>query len=906
MRSQAFPLIARIAGMPAEAMAPFAGSLARRAIPALARLEEDLAEVRNELVDRLYAAVHEACPEDRGLLLAVKRDSFNGRSLRKHRNHPRWSSLRELAGPALEKVLALEEEVLQARQSFTAAYLQQRIRERLALAPFTEDRHFLRGVALGSQVLVENAPRLTRTPPDAFGRRERRLETGLLRYVSRTALKLSPFSTLTRVGLTLATDGDGEAGFQLLGEETWSERSLVCLRRYLLDQYADTLVRHRPVRDRLRLALNDTVESLPADHYRFLRAGYWGYDPESRELRHQKPSLVKVRLAGPLIHWLLRETSTPGRTYGEILTAATAAFPGDLPEALRGTVDKLLEIGFLRFVWPWPSDDLHLEKRMLRELETLPSDPEMEPFVAALRLSVALMESYPGAASPAEAVAEGRRAVAGILRAVAPLGGMAAEVKTKNDAGLYFHEDVLLRARRGEESRLGEVARLSLARAQEILGNIDPLARLSNLDSTRHDFLHTLAAFASERWPDQDEVSFLELFDSSHSLFQDYLRHEVASRAHGPLRAPVFNPLGLEQLERLGEWRQRVADSMESSIDPDGEVMRLDRGKIERLLDSIPGPYASSRDFCAFVQPLDDRGDRWVVNSLFEGAGRLSSRYTAVMDEEMRAWWTSHFEARSVLEQDGELVELVDLFCPAGHTLNVHAPQTRRVLEIPGESSGLPPGRRLRLSDLRIRLLGPGRFPQIADAAGQRVLPLHLGGLVFRYMPNLLKFFILFGPGEFRFCIPRKRPRREGDLEIIDRHEVGNVVFRRKTWILPVPELRSRIAGLAEGDAFLALNRWRMAQGIPDQVYLVEPLGEGARPQTKPQYIDFTSTLLVEIFLSILEMDVPRLSLMEALPAPGQLFSGKEGKRWAVELQLDSFGFPPSASGPYPFAVQHQ
>jgi hypothetical protein len=900
------PLIVRIAGMPAETMASFASSLPDREVSALARCEEGLARARNELVGRLYTAVHQAPPEDRGLLLSVKRYSFNGRSLQKYRNDPRWDSLRERIGPLLDDVLALEEEALQSRQDFAAAYRQQRTRERLALAPFAADRHFLRGVALGSQVLVENLPRLVRTSPDSFGRRERQLELGLLRYASRSALKLSPFSTLTRAGLALAVDEDDATGFRLVGEETWSEESLVCFRRYLLDQYADILVHYLPVRERLRLALNDTVDSLPADHYRFLRAGQWGYDPESRELRHQKPCLVKVRLAGPLIRWLLIASSASGRTYGEILAAAAAAFPRDSPESLRGTVDQLLEIGFLRFVWPWPSDDLHLEKRMLRELETLLPDPDLEPFLAALRRSIGLMESYPDAASPADAVSEGKRAVTGILHAVAPLGGMAAEVRIKNDAGFYFHEDVLLRAGR-QESRRGEVASLPLAQAQEILRNIDPLARISNLDSTRHDFLHTLAAFASERWPDQDEVGFLELFDTAHPLFQQYGRFEVASRVHGPLRAPVFNPLGLEKIDRLGEWRQRVADTMESCIDPDGDVMRLDRERIERLLDSVPGPYAASRDFCAFIQPLDTRGDRWVINSLFEGAGRLSSRYTAVMDEEMRAEWVSHFEERSVFEQDGEAVELVDLFCPAGHTLNVHAPQTRRVLEIPGESSGLSPDRRLRLSDLRIRLLGPARFPLITDASGRRVLPLHLGGLVFRYMPSLLKFLILFGPGEFRFCVPRKKPRSAGDLEIVDRHQIGNVVFRRKTWVVSAPALRSLVARLPEEEAFLALNRWRMARDIPDRLYLIEPLSEGkGKPQTKPQYVDFTSPLFVEIFRSILEMNVPTLSLVEALPLPEQYPLGRDGKHWAVEIQLDAFGFPAAANGTVPFVAQSQ
>ena len=903
--SESIPLIARIAGLPAESMKPFSSRLGDVEVRRLRDAEADLAEARTRLVDHLYTAINGASPERRRFLLSVKRDAFNGRSLARHRTDPRWSELAEAAGPLAERLLELEEQAAAAAAVFETAYREQRHRERRAFAPFLTNTYFLRGVALGSHVLVENLGRLAQTPPASYGRRERRLESTLLRYASRSALKLSPFSSLTRVGLALAEPGDPDTpGFQFVGMEDWHERSLVCLRRYLLDQYADILVRYPRFRESLRVVLNDTAERLPGDQYRFLRPGYWECDPESLEMRHHKPALVKVRLAGPLISWLLGVTATPSRTYRQLLEAARSAFPGDAPGSLQGTLDKLLEIGFLRFVLPWPSDDLHLEKRMLRELEEILPDEPAAGFLELLRRTIGLLEVYHQAAEPAAAVVEGKRTVSGLLRAVAPLGGVSPEAWTRSDAGYYFEEDVFL-VSGAAEARAGEVVRLSLETTQELLRNVDPLVRISNLDSSRHEFLHALAVFASGRWPDQDQVSFLEAFDAAHGLFQDWVKADIVARAHAPLRAPLFNPFNLEPVERLGEWRRRVVDAMEGCFfESVGDEHQLDRSTLSHLLDQVPPPYAASRDFCAFVQPLDGRGDLWVLNTLFEGAGRLSSRYTPCMDERMREDWTSHFRSRSIFTERGETVELVDLFCPAGHTLNVHALQTERVLEIPGESSGLPPERRLRLSQLKLRLRGPDRFPQVVDAAGRRILPLHLGGLVFRYMPNLLKFLMMFGPGEFRFCTPRKRTVRAGDVEITGRHRMGNLIFRRKSWTFEVPGLQVAIAGLPEAAAFLAINRWRLDRGVPDRVFLIEPFAEGPtqRAQRKPQYIDFTSPGLVEIFRSVIDLDVPKLSMMEALPEPGQFPLARDGKRWGLEIQLDCFGFPLSTENFPPLA----
>ncbi len=884
----AVPLIARIAGLPAEAMAPFGSALLTRRMQQLDERRERLARARQQLVERLFAAIGGASPAERRFLLDVKRDSFNGRSLERHRRRPGWARLIEQVGPPAECVALLEKAAAQAEAEFEQAFAAERSRERRHLCTLVDNPALLRGIALGSVVLVENLERLARTPPEKYGRRERRLEGSLLRYASRAALKLSPFSTLTRVGLGLARPQFGPS-LRLVGAGAWQERSLVCLRRFLLDQYAQALTRWEPFRADLPVALADTLERLPEDRYRFVRAGFWGYDAESVELRYQLPALIDVRLSGPVIHWLLAETVVGRRTLQRLLDDLEAGFPDVGRDSLRGTVDKLLEIGFLRFVLPWTTDDLYLEKRVLEILEARPADAALAPALALLRHVVGLLEGYAGCDRPAAAVTEGKRLAESILRALAPLAGMDPQLTVKT-TDRYFQEDVLLLAA-APAAAAREVVQVSLDWARRLLRSIDPLARLSTLDSSRYDFLHTVGAFAAERWPGRTEVAFLDLFAAGHRLFEEYVRYEIASRHQGTFQAPPFNPRSLPAIERLHGWRRFVGERMESCVGPDGEDMRLDRKAIAGLLDEVPGPYAASRDFCGFVQPLDAAGGAWVLNALFEGAGRLSSRYTTAMDEPMRALWVDHHRRYATYEQDGEPVELVDLFCPAGHTLNVHAAQTHRVVEIPGESSGLPAERLIHLRELRVRLSGRDGLPVLTDAAGRRLLPVHLGGLVFRFMPSLLKFLTLFGPGEFRFRAPGKKPRPAGDLVRQERHWVDDVVFRRRTWHCEAEGLRAAVRGASEARAFHTIDRWRRARGIPERVYQVEPLAVGvARPQTKPQYVDFTSPLFVELFRSLLELDVPKLSLAEALPVPESFPAAQDGRRWGVELQLDSYG----------------
>ncbi|HEY6320116.1 MAG TPA: hypothetical protein VJA16_00995, partial [Thermoanaerobaculia bacterium] len=210
-RAGEVPLIVRIAGLSADAMAAFASDLGRRANE-LRELAAGIVEARTALVERLYAAIDGASIEDRRFFLAMKRDSFNGRSLRKYRQQPGWLRVPQAIGPLAEETVRLEERRESLEAEFHAAYAAQLHRERAALASFLGDRHFLRGVALSSYVLVDNLPRL-RQPAGGAQHRERRLELSLLRYLSRAALKLSPFSTLTRIGLGCIAERSGARSF---------------------------------------------------------------------------------------------------------------------------------------------------------------------------------------------------------------------------------------------------------------------------------------------------------------------------------------------------------------------------------------------------------------------------------------------------------------------------------------------------------------------------------------------------------------------------------------------------------------------------------------------------------------------------------------------------------------------
>ncbi|MBV9107992.1 MAG: hypothetical protein JO306_01130, partial [Gemmatimonadetes bacterium] len=149
-RPRAAPLLARIAGLPAEAVERLSTTLCDAAAAA-DRAETELAAARVELADRLHPLVPGAGPALRRLLLAVKRDAFNGRSIARHAEAPEWAELHALAGHEADRVRALEAEAAARTAAFEAGYARAHDRQRAALAAHLDDPAFARGVALSNR-----------------------------------------------------------------------------------------------------------------------------------------------------------------------------------------------------------------------------------------------------------------------------------------------------------------------------------------------------------------------------------------------------------------------------------------------------------------------------------------------------------------------------------------------------------------------------------------------------------------------------------------------------------------------------------------------------------------------------------------------------------------------------------
>lgn len=876
------PVIARIAGLPGEILLPFLAPACSQHWEAQQALAGELAKARSRLVDLLAEAIPGFSPALRGSLLTIKRDCFNGRSLRKCCDRPEWAEVLRLSEGLAERIVALEERLDESQRTFAALYERELARERRHILGTLQNVGFLRGMALGGSDFIAKARALAENPEVPFGRRERKIEQTLLRFITRTAAKLSPYSTLTAIALCTVREDTDHERFRFTDAQA-REISLVRVNRALLDQCLEVLLRHPSLRGACQVALNDTIREVEPGRYRFLRNGHWSLDPEKDRYRFVPASHVSVRLSGPLLAWVCQVLAGGPLSYHALLAELEhehASGELEIRRQIDSGLDRLFSLGLLDLLPPWPTHETYLEKRLLDVLRTLDEDPALADLTEALERLVELERSHAWHPAPERSIADLDTAVTRFLACVERLAGGGRQT-----IGRGVYEDVFLMPQQSRPAD-GELLQISRGRVRDLMADAELVSRFACLYNHRHDLMHTLAAFWAERWPQRREIAFLDFFQELSPLWTSYLRFDLTERYDN---FSSFNPLRLESIDRLNELRKDLMEKACTLVRPSALGTELPPEPFAALLDEIPERYRPLLGSCLFTQPADPRGDFWVLNRLFEGSGRYISRYGAIMEEPMRQRFTGHLAARSTVEIDGEPADLLDLMFTSGSMVNLRVPQTAKVLEMPGERIDLPAARRVRLSDLRVQVDLQAASLRLTDARGRRLLPVHMSSMNNVFLPVIIRLLSVFGPFETRQIFPRPPFESAEEVNVASRLACGNLVIRRKRWEVTRQSLPEGLPEAPGAEAFRQVQGWRRAVGLPSRVFLYEQMHrDGGVQSFKPQYLDFGSPSLVSLFLSIAKKKAERLLFEEPLPLFTKFPLDGAGALRAFELQIDS------------------
>jgi hypothetical protein len=863
------PVPVRVAGLPLRAVQALHSERCAEAARRCDEVFRALEGARRELVDELHRAVPDAPREVRRELLALKRRCYAGRLLAGSPSSTAqaWPGL-AAACPTLNTARALEDSLTERTAALGRVLDDVETAQRASLLAHLDDPGFRRGMTLAAPVLAAAAREARRAPGRLARADRRRLDESMARYVSRAALKLSPFSTLTRVATGTAAATGLPAGWPAHNDLV--ERSVLRLRRHLWDQYAAALAAHPPFRDASTVVLNTSLSVLPDGRTAVLRPPRWTVvDGNVRELRHEDQALVTMHLDPAVVPALRARLAVPPVRFGDL------GARWDSPSHL----EDLIHAGVLLLLPPWSVDDACAGPRLVSFLETMPRTVEGDKVVERARELLAATAGFATAARPDRVLERVHELVDELWQSVADLVGLApASGPVRNSAGHDLYEDSTWEGRLASPA---PTAPLAADDALECLKTLDPILRLSALYHQDEDFLRAVTARAVRVRPGQREFGVLELFSLCRDLWQRYIEFRLRTRGAAGL-PPTFDPDGEGPRHPIVGIRSAVWAALPACLHECGDRVELSRTELTNLLAAVPRRYAPKMGGCALVQATGEDRCSWVVTRLAEGTGRLSARFTAIMSSATRRWYLEALGGYAPTRTDGESVDLLGVH---GDTLNVHDVHTARALVMPGDAVDLPEGRRLDLGNVSVHIEPESLTATLRDRNGVRIVPAFRGGAHTDFLPALERFLCTFGPTELEPVLPPIRSRTVDGAMVRPRLVMDSLVLRRHAWTVLVDDLRPH---LARDDAayFLALSRWRTAMGLPERVFVRESIisAAGELRGTKPQYLDFTSPVLARVLASIVRRAPgPTLTVEEVLPRPD-----RQENTVALELVVDA------------------
>jgi hypothetical protein len=929
--------ITRLSGLPVNAVEQLTSPSLAECAERLAAVDAALSDSREEMSQALHQVIGVTdVKAERNCLIALRRDLYNGRRPSPARLAAGRSSLPTAEAELVDRHCALLCEQHDVSAEIRALHANEVFRTRAALQAAVGDTDFCKGVLASSPTLFRNIARYRKADPAAFGSRVEQIERGLLRYFTRAAMKATPFSTLCALA-SGAFVGSDAPRFHFRGDVKM-KRGFVRLNKQLYGLLWAHLRQRPGVQRMLRMELNPTL-SEGADEFRFLAALDSG--EVFQRVKRTEPVSVVVGV--------VRDRADA--TLGELIDRLVADPDLDTTvEDATAFAESLLRIGLIRCRAEVPDQEVDWDLPLRDFLSSV--DDEHAAIVVGLLAQLREHVDDYAAATVGEREAIGEQVRLALADACKRMGRdmpAASDLTLYEDASL----DAVLEVALSDDLRqtLEAVAELGRTLADVSALRAERTGVRHFFDATypgasRVPFLTFYEDFQREHYkPHLDKLRRLR---AGNRTDEDLRNYNVAN----PFRLEAVDAIS-DAMKRItaviGEEVARSPLAPEVSVPSMQLATALDG--VPRRATS----FLSMSVFCQLVFDEGTGGWRCVLShpAFHTGFGKYFSRFlytlpSFVLDgvRETNRRLTNDL----VAEIAGDSFHNANLHPPLLEWEISHPSGDRTAsgatLPVADLDVATDPNDPLSVQLVR---RSDGRRVHAVDLGflnPMRRGPLHQ--LLWRFSP--VEEAVLRIPD-----VPEaERTTHEGEggsdarvSRVTYRPRIvigGRVVVARRLWTAPGRRCPMVEPGESPADYFVRVNRWRYGHGIPTSVYVrVFPmpaapateagtLDSGAPPTEanstaddapgaddsdradgvdgsaasasasaqpsrksrdycKPQFIDFSSPLLVALFGRLpVGLKEYTMAIEESYPAADKL-PGANDERFATELVLQ-FDFP--------------
>lgn len=731
-------------------------------------------------------------------------------------------------------------------------------------------REFRIGLATASPSLSHELD-IYLNAPEKDAHLSRQVERSLVRYYSRCAMKLSPFSTFLRTSLLRIAETP-EA------RERIRTRRILKLNRAFLGQLTQQIALHEDFRDFVPLRLSPAI-ALTKNLTYLLRREYNDVAPGRFRIPRET---IGVLPSSAVLCWILDHLFIPecGLTKTELVSTLAQQL-GHI-DRVETYVEKLLQLGVLI-----PRYDTQMDYILALNGSTCPAVHDLKEGLVQLR-SCEIALTGPDQAQRERIMTEAEGAACGTFTAI-------GKEKNANWKGLLFLEDYI---DRGVQSIALPPA---FTRPLRDLHNF--LARCAILLDDSLFYERNLGALLSTHFRNR-RVPLLEF---AHWCGDSLLNRTLRSTGE---TLNGLNPLRLPELEALSHLRMGITEVISSC----STAPELDLRSIAAQADwmrrfcslGVRHKRSALRFVSCYCQPLAEANGQvsLFVSSLVRGPARPLLRFLGssgngdarMMLHRLRDWISEQ-------SPDAEVCEVADCF---DFNVNLHPRVTRKLIDYSGHIAASQDGL-IRLGDLFVSA-GPGGHTHLSiQGSPKEIIPADLGMMADLFQPFVYRLLVILGgapelsPFLFNPYWWRCESSPSAEVEHFPRLRFGNCILRRRAWSIPRKLLPLRQQNEDDLLYFARVRAWQRSIGLPDRVFCREAdarkwmrkLRQRSDRKNwlkhKPEFIHFGNFFLLLVFEKLVA-GAERLYIEEMLPDQHswQFWNMRRPSEFVIDLRCET------------------
>lgn len=761
----------------------------------------------------------------RKLLKRWRNDIYNDKSIRwgKVLNHPQLNQ--ELYGELViykELLETFETSKKRLNEHFVNALpiIRQNI-QRLSLHPNLQN-----GLILSAPSLLERIKKFNSKSLTDFRKKEFQTERTVMKYLTRIATKTSPFSTFNQIGaLKMEKSETSNLSFQnLLG---FNQQSIIRLNNYLLYHFKRVIFSNKNSRIYLQTLLNQTLEQSEKD-YHFLT---------------NKNNIEAFQTIDhhPVIELIIEYFQEKNRVlYKEVIEYLQEFVEADFEE-LDGFVFELVEVGLLEFDLGISNNEPDWLGKLLMIINNYPQKTDLSDVLGELRPLIHDFMGMQYLCSNSQ-----NRDIAYIREISEILDRLftAQSLQTNFKTNQIIYEDCKVELS-------GKINSRKIHDYNQKLNTL--LQYLAQIHGKTPSQINIFKYFKAN----YKESQSVKLFD----LYREYSQYLIQS----PIKKTE------EQRYRIENWQQRLGDFIQPKINRESVELSMED---LQTITSFQTP-TTQKSYAAFVQFYENNQElKGVVNATFPGHGKYFSRFLHLLDNNVT------LELLRENSQDDTAIH-AEISDASYFNANIHPSLMPLEVVSPQSSRSLPEVQQISVKDLEVELVGEELILKHIPT-GKRVFTYDLGFQSFDGRSELFKLLNTFSPAEFvplhyiTNAINQALEFKKDEIQVFPRVIFENqLILQRQTWLI-YKAILPKFEGMDEAIQFLAVQKWRLKLGLPQEIFVTiapRELTEDYRKNDdyKPQYIDFRNPILVQIFIRSLKKVQIALKIEEMLPASTDL-----------------------------------